>query len=216
MKVSFSYLLVLPVLLVLTYLAGIFFPDLAEHLKGLEGFASLLIVVLTAVYVFFTGLMVQQMIKAQADERRPYIIADFNIQHPHVWFVVKNIGRLPALNLTIIIDPELIALRKSNLSQKVFSTPFKFFPPGKEFRTFINAAYDFLDESQPDNYTISISYNWLGHKEFVAEEIHINLDAYKHAITVNQNTIHDLTNELIALKKEISSIEGSIKKIANR
>ena len=54
-----------------------------------------------------TGFMVRQTIKNAEEERRPFVVADFELEGSIFNFVLKNIGKLPAKNVSVSITPDI-------------------------------------------------------------------------------------------------------------
>lgn len=168
-KSTFVLFLLLPPLLIAACWALKFFsPGWTQQFGGFGNVANALAVfltyyyvVLTGYYVFLTGRLVQQAIlsqghvlRAQEAEFRPYVIADIEFEGILGSLVIKNVGRLPAQNVRIKFDPEIIATSRMdgtvyNLTEQLLSEPIAFFPPGKVQRSNLGPAEEFLDPDEP-------------------------------------------------------------------
>lgn len=103
---------------------------------------NFLVTIATAIYVFLTYKLLNETVKSRKLQNRPYIIADMEIKGICLKMVVKNIGTNSALNVKIIVQPEI-------------NNPFidiKFFAPNREISNIV--SYIFQEELNKDKSTI--------------------------------------------------------------
>jgi len=186
------FLFVLPLLFILIYILSAMLPSISNKFGGPSELSNFLIVLLTYFYVVLTGIMVRQMIENQKLERRPYIIADLDFVEHLVWFTLKNIGRTPASNIKVRIEPELKTIDKKNVSEILFNKPIKFFPPNKEFRSFINTSIEILKDENPQEFRIYLDYQDVERKEKFSESYLINIENQKNRSFVSKKGIEDI------------------------
>ncbi|MBW8245289.1 hypothetical protein K1F50_21005, partial [Muricauda oceani] len=65
-------------------------------------------IVLTYFYVIFTWEMLQRIETQNYLEKRPYIIADFHKERQILKIYIKNIGKTPAKNVKVVLQPDVI------------------------------------------------------------------------------------------------------------
>lgn len=90
-------------------------------------------------------------------ERRPYLIADFNSDNSELSFILKNIGKSPAKDVKISIEPDIIKFDGYSLNKSIFSKPINFFPPQKVVETWIERTSKYFDKN-PDEYKVTLNY----------------------------------------------------------
>lgn len=207
MKVLLLY--IVPLILVGLFLFAVTNPKLVVELGGTVTFISFLTVLLTYFYVVLTGLMVKQMIKSQEEERRPYITVDIEFEQSRGWLVISNIGRLPATDVKIKIEPELVAVQERKLSETLLSKPIAYFPPGKTLRSFVDVGRDILAKDSPHEFTATVSYTWPGQKETQSETYGINLDFYSHRLYTPKMDLTDINERLKEIERHLASIAKS-------
>jgi hypothetical protein len=203
-----TLLFFIPVGLIGIFILCIMFPDTANKFGGASTIVSFLTVLLTYIYVVLTGMMVRQMVKAQQDEDRPYILAHLEFDQNLCWIVVSNIGKKPAKGLTIKIDPPLVGLRNVDIAQKLFAKPISFFPPGKVFRSAVNSSVAMFADGSIDEYRFTISYAWDGCPNPVTEEYTVNVGFNKGRWGVDKKDLDDIANSLDSIEKHLEIISN--------
>jgi len=126
----------------------------------------------------------------------------------NVWLVVKNIGKLPAEDLNVTVNPELKTATGVKLAETIFSEPFAFFPPQKEFRSFINLSPDFLSEESPSEYEFTVSYKWKGSEKLNEAKYRINVSNYKKALFRDEKGIKDIVEGINNLIRAIKDFKN--------
>ena len=197
---------IVPLILLSLFIFFVTHADCANYFGGTVTIVSFLTALFTYFYVALTGLMVRQMVKAQEDERRPYVLAHLEFDQHMSYIVISNTGRRPAKNLTIKIDPPLIGLRNTDIGQKFFSKPISFFPHGKVFRSVVNSSLEMFKEGFIDEYKFTISYSWEGQTSPVSEEYTTNIGFNKGRWGVDKKDIDDIANALESIEKHLETM----------
>ncbi|WP_143960192.1 hypothetical protein [Litoribacter populi] len=83
---------------------------------------------LTYFMVIFTWETLQKSRQESYLESRPYLIADFEAEEGLLYFYVRNIGKTPALNVNLHINPDIKLFDKISFNEKVFSKEIKYSP----------------------------------------------------------------------------------------
>lgn len=170
--------------------------------------SALVIACSTVAYVFFTYLMFRGMYKTRQAETRPYIVIDFEINDHLIDIVIQNIGKIAAKDVSFSFVPSLKKVNGEDLSKKGFLlNGFSFFPPGKRFSCFFDAAFEYFKEGkQPPSYKVAVSYkNYLTNREYNENYI-IDLSSYKGREYIEFKNIHHIANTLEEIKKDINQI----------
>ncbi len=186
-------------------LIGVF---VALHLLGsvdwkATDYLSFGMIVLTYFYVVFTWEMLQRIETQNYLEKRPYVIADFHKERQVLKIYIENIGKTPAKNVKVKLQPDVVTFQNKSINQTLFENPIQFFPPGKKIDTAINSRNDFFEKVENRNYQINITYNdFATNKEF-REVINIDLDHLENENNIIIKTTHDLVISIDKLTKEI-------------
>lgn len=160
-------------------------------------------IVLTYFYVIFTWEMLQRIETQNYLEKRPYIIVDFLTERRVLKIYVENIGKTPAKNVKVELQPDILTFQNKSLNQTLFDNPVQFFPPGKKVETAIDFKNKFFKEVKDRNYQIKIFYEDVATtKEFI-EVIDIDLDHLEQENDIITKTTHDLVISIDKLTKEI-------------
>ncbi len=207
MRVFLLY--IVPPILGALFLLGVAHPELANRFGGTATFISFLTVLLTYLYVVFTGLMVRQIAKAQEEERRPYITVDIEFEQSVGWLVISNIGKLPATEVEITIVPELVAVRGRKLSETILSKPIAYFPPGKILRSFVNVGRELLGKEGPKEFTARVSYSLPERQNRYTDTYSINIDFYSHRLYTSQRDLKDINERLKEIERHLATIAKS-------
>lgn len=169
--------------------------------------ATVVLVIATIIYVILTKGMLAHMVKTQNIEQRPYILVDFEFDDSFCWLVIRNTGKTPATNLTIVIKPEIINYAGLKLSETVFSKPTTFYPPGKTSRFSLKFKRDMLSEKESNEYEINIRYTWAGCIKPVQENYIINLENMKKWCERPGKGLTEIVNTLSEINTSIKSIK---------
>lgn len=207
-----TLLVIIPLLLVGIFILCAVIPETSNQLGGTTVIISFLTVLLTYIYVVLTGMMVQQMVKSHENENRPYILPNIEFDDEFGWIVIKNIGKKPAINLKIQIEPPLIGLNKRDIGDTIFGKPISFFPPGNIFRSVIDESSKLFKNNCPEKYNFILSYSWDGQKDQFVETYEINIEYNKACWLVNKKTIDDVVCSLEQIQEHLGKIQKSLNK----
>ncbi|APS40200.1 hypothetical protein SAMN04488033_13025 [Salegentibacter agarivorans] len=160
-------------------------------------------IVLTYFYVVFTWEMLQRIETQNYLEKRPYIIADFYKERQVLKIYVENIGKTPAKNVKVKLQPDIVTFQSKSLNQTLFENPIQFFPPGKKVETAINSMNTFFKEEENRNFQIKILYEDVATNKEFSEVIDIDLDHLAQENDIITKTTHDLVKSIDKLTNEI-------------
>jgi hypothetical protein len=160
-------------------------------------------IVMTYFYVVFTWEMLQRIETQNYLEKRPYIIADFYKERQVLKIYVENIGKTPAKNVKVKLQPDIVTFQSKSLNQTLFENPIQFFPPGKKVETAINSMNTFFKEEENRNFQIKILYEDVATNKEFSEVIDIDLDHLAQENDIITKTTHDLVKSIDKLTNEI-------------
>lgn len=166
-------------------------------------YLSLGMIVLTYFYVVFTWEMLQRIETQNYLEKRPYVIADFHKERQVLKIYIKNIGKTPAKNVKVELQPDIITFDNKSLNKTLFENPVQFFPPGKKIDTAINSRNDFFKNEENRKYQIKIHYEDVASNKEFNEVIDIDLDHLENENDIIIKTTHDLVKSVDKLTEEI-------------
>lgn len=135
-------------------------------------------------------------------ERRPYIVSDFTSEKSELGFYVKNIGKTPAKNVEIKIEPDIVKFNHDSLNKDVFGSTILFFPPEKSVATTINSTSNYFPNN-PENYVVSIKYTDSFNEKF-SENIHLDLKHHKKQSYIVEKDIRNIVECLEKLNTTLS------------
>ncbi|MBN1329944.1 MAG: hypothetical protein JXA54_10770 [Candidatus Heimdallarchaeota archaeon] len=211
------FFFVVPLILIVLYTISLFNEFVAQKFGGLSNISSFLIVLLTYLYVLLTARMIQKTAEIQNQERRPYILLDFEFIEDEVYIILSNTGKLPAFDLVIDFEPDIKTIFNEGLKESLFSNPIRFFPPGKIFRSFIGSGEDMLKDREPKTITLMLHYLWQGKKKPEQESYLINLDHYKKCNYVRETNTQEkiINNQLEKIGQILSNLESLLKNLTD-
>jgi hypothetical protein len=120
------------------------------------------------------------MVRSQEEERRPFVVVELEIDGGFGWLLIHNIGRRPAINLSITFTPELV----SSWGQKarpisLLAHTIAFLPPGKLIRLNLGLRQQVLKTNSEDSYQATLSYSWVGRRRQVTETAIVDMKAHR-------------------------------------
>lgn len=149
--------------------------------------------------------------KAQEEENRPYVIVivDPSPASPQLFdLVVRNIGKRPAKNVAIKLDPppirarEVKGLEMRNI--KLLNEPVAMIAPGQELRAFYDNAVDRKgNDDLPTAHTVSLSY-MDSSGETYEENSSLDLDALKGTLFTAVHTVHSIGKSMQNIDQTLS------------
>ncbi len=197
MKVIFNY--IFPILILIIGIV-IFYNSNNQFLTS--DYLTFALILLTYFYVYFTWETLNKMKKESHLERRPYIISDFTSDNSELGFYVKNIGKTPAKNVGIKIEPDIIKFNNDSLNKDIFGKKIDFFPPKKVVETTINETSKYFNNN-PDNYVVTLTYTDSFNEKF-SEKILLDLNHHKKQSYIVEKDIKNIVESLEKLNKTLS------------
>lgn len=164
---------------------------LNENNGTVTAVATAILAIITAIYAYLTYLMYQSNNKSTKEQVRPYVIFQIYEEEHFMKMSIQNIGKRPAKDVKIRINPEIdnleLSINKNNPLNKLLSEQ-AFIPPGFAIKTILQFMPNYFETKLPNQiYTISINYKNLDGENF-SENYNINLDNY-----FNRNMLANFT-----------------------
>ena len=160
------------------------------------------LILLTYFYVYFTWETLNKMKKESHLERRPYIVADFTSEKSELGFYIKNIGKTPAKNVEVRIEPDIVKFNNDSLNLDIFGSKINFFPPDKIVETTINSTSNYFNNN-PDQYVVSLNYTDSFNEKY-SENISLDLSHHKKQSYVVETDMKNVIKSLEKLNKTLS------------
>lgn len=193
-----------------------------------------LLVIITALYAYFTFRMMKASEKAVIASRdsidvmnkqieaslRPYI--DFELKrYPNhlIYMHIRNSGKINAENLSLSIDKDFHPLGnrgKKNLKEAfLFKNEVASFSPGTEITVGMLDMGEIgkLENISPSKFKITAKYSWAGHEKPVVEVNEIDLNSFIGSGLIPKP---DLLYETKEMKKELTEIKRIFKNIEQK
>jgi len=194
MKILFKY--------IIPSIAIIFFTYLRINDKihfSASDYISFGLTLLTYFYVVFTWEMLEKIKTESYLERRPYLVSDFKSQKNELYFYIENIGKTPAIDVEIKINPDFELINVDSINNSIFKDKIEFYPPKKVVKTFINSTNVFFRKN-PNKFDVTISYKDTFNNKF-SEHLTLDLNHHKKQNYVIEKDINDLIKSLENIKK---------------
>ncbi len=193
--------------------------------------ATVVLAFITWYYAKLTKRMLKSTENALAEELRPYVVVDILVENHQIILRIRNIGKRPAFNTIISIEPDVddIILEVEKTKKKLLNiSPFlnqKFISPGYEIKFVLNIGPQYLkikDSTRNYVYNFSISYSDSSGKLFSNEKCTIDLDniIYDEKVAIFNNThyLESINKNLENISKqfnELKSITNSLNKVSD-
>ena len=152
-----------------------------------------------------------QSVIFERERNRPYVIFDLIITDDScIHAVVKNIGKLPALNITIKSEPELFkTLGKENEIISFLQNKILFLPPDRELKDFVGLSWEFLRKYPETNFQIKLSYENPLNEKYNEVSV-LSLGFLKGTGTAKpEDSIKKISSHLDEIKKQLHDISTS-------
>lgn len=146
-------------------------------------------------------------------ELRPYVIVwvEESKATPQLFdLVVKNIGRRPAINVSLSLDPppkRAEEVRGHDIAKvKMLTEPISMIAPNQELRLFYDNHIDRMGRADlPTSHTATYTYEdgrkrWRKKPRYT-ESTTLDLEALKGTLFVSVNTVHDIGKSLKEIQK---------------
>ncbi|WP_111710230.1 COG1361 family protein [Lutibacter citreus] len=196
MKETFRYIIPTLIIIVFIYL-------ITNNQTEFDSsdYLSFGMIFLTYFYVIFTWEMLERMRTESHLEKRPYLIADFDSPKSNLSFYIKNIGKTPAKNVKIKVNPDIKLRDSDTINTTLFKGKIEFYPPSKKTETYITTTSDFF-KNNPDKFTIDLEYMDSFNNKFT-EVITLDLNHHKKQSYIVEKELKDLIKSLENIKKAI-------------
>ncbi|MGL4745699.1 MAG: hypothetical protein ACRCXL_15100 [Dermatophilaceae bacterium] len=102
--------------------------------------------------------------QVREEQSRPYVMVSAGespASREFIDIVIKNIGSTPAHDLTIKVDPPLVAARPGGYplaEAHIFKETISTWPPGYEFRVFFGSHIERRDKELPTTHDVTVTY----------------------------------------------------------
>ena len=173
------------------------------------------VAVVAALYTFqqvkIARAQAEEARTAEIEANRPYVIVMVEpsaaVGLPFFDLVVKNIGRRPALNVSIKLDPPPVRAREAEGAElaktKMFNRPVAMIAPGQEMRTFYDSAIDRNGRDDlPTSHTVHLAYEDSSGRPYPEESV-LDVNALEGIVYTSVKTVHDIGKALIEIQKTL-------------
>jgi len=166
---------------------------------------NFLVTIATTIYVFLTYKLLNETVKSRKLQNRPYIIADMELKNIYLKMVVKNIGTNSALNVKIIVQPEI-------------SNPFtniKFLAPNREISNVVSYMFDQEpNETKITIYKFIISYED-AYKFKFKDEYTIDISPLLLSTSYNEDDNKAIVEKLDKMLSKFDNIKNELHDISS-
>lgn len=177
---------------------------LLQILDLLNKYSSLILVVVTLVYVFFTIILAKETRKLREVETSPLIGVIANAIAPTVFkLTIKNIGKAPAYNLSFFIDDKYLKFFRYGFNHQI-----SYFAPDQEF-SILTSGYKELKESEYENIPIKIKYFSKDGSEIL--DTYTMEWQYLDKVLLEEDTLHTIKKELEHITQELKNLSSIAK-----
>ena len=176
----------------------------------------LIVAVVAALYAKAQWEASKQQIKdarqTEVEASRPYVIAtaEPSVVSNHLFdLVVRNIGRRPAMDVTVRLDPppkrasETVGLEIAKI--KMLTEPVAMIAPDQEMRVFYDSHIDRKGtEGLPSSHTVSLTYRDTSGHTYNEHSV-MDLEALRGAMWTDAKTVHTIGKTLEEIKKVLGN-----------
>ena len=150
----------------------------------------------------------------------PLVNFDVSLKHRViVYFVVSNIGNVPAENVNFSFSIEL-PWRDENRKPPLLTKGIKYLPPGREFKWFFRTAQDIFskDKKIPTEFEVTATYFHPQIGRYYSDVFYIDFNDYLHT-EISESEIFQhgkkLEESIMSLTGELKSINKHLEAISN-
>lgn len=143
--------------------------------------ATFLVLVVTAIY---GARQFKEAKNLRREQTRPFVVTSIGVEQQMLFmFVIENVGKTPAFNVAVKIDPPLQSDMKNLDDAWILTSPIPTMPPGDRFRTYWESAITVFSEEKPyphpKTYRAAVTYeDSTGHK-YGPEEYVLDFQVYQ-------------------------------------
>lgn len=168
--------------------------------------ATIILVLATCIYVYFSYKLTKETIKLREVETSPFISIIFDISFQavsHSKIIIKNIGKAPAYNITFKIDKKYL----SHFNGYTFENNIEYFAPDQEFYILAN-GFNNLKEAGFESIPITVNYKSNDDRTF-NEIFNLRWQPFQY---YEKNTLEDIKKSFDNLNKEVKELNKTLKK----
>lgn len=167
----------------------------------LQAGAAVVLVFVTAAYVWLTRKSLIEIENARASEIAPYVIVYFDTPED-LWIelVIKNVGKTPAIDFKINVEPMTDLFEHVGILHN--GSPS--IPPGYEIRSFVSMARYLTMEGVTLTFTATITYRAESEtaKPIVSKQV-LDLSVHKDRSSIDRKNIHHVAENLGKICKQL-------------
>lgn len=146
---------------------------------------------------------------AQAEQERPYVIVFIDTSEASqqlMDLVVQNVGRTPAWNVRIHLDPPPVRAQETPglelAKARLFNEHLPLLPPGRTIRAFFDSAIDRKGEDLPTEYRVRVTYENLRGERWDEESV-LDLETLRGAMFTEIFGMHHLAKAVWDMSKHL-------------
>jgi len=180
-----------------------------EKLDLLNKYSSLILVIATAIYVYFTVRLAKETRKLREVETHPFISLELGqLRGSSILSLkIRNIGKAPAYNITFEIEDEFKDLFRFNFKNKI-----NYFAPQQEIEC-VAKHYNELNELDTSSVPIKVSYSSKDKQNF--EEIFYLEWSSLDGVLLEKNPPEEISKNLEKIYKELEKFNRENEKKGN-
>ncbi|ATB68506.1 hypothetical protein SJPD1_0378 [Sulfurospirillum diekertiae] len=167
--------------------------------------ATIILVLATCIYVFFSYKLTKETIKLREVETSPFISIIFDISFQavsHSKIIIKNIGKAPAYDISFKVDEKYL----SHFNGYTFENTIEYFAPEQEFFILAN-GFNNLKEAGFESIPITVHYKSKDNRSFT-EVFNLRWQHFKY---FEKDTLEDIKKSFDDLNKEIKELNTTVK-----
>jgi hypothetical protein len=144
-------------------------------------------------------------------QERPYVTVYFDASNRgFMFFIIRNSGNSPAIDVTFKFDPAPIDHAGRPLTQiSLFQKPISFLPPGKHYKQLLDASHRFLAEGKTTKYKVTVIYSSTS-GELFKEVTEFDL-SYMRQSNLPGKSVEENLEDISKHIKDLNALLGSVK-----
>ncbi len=157
--------------------------------------------VVVVVYLWLGFLGVRQLREARLsreEQARPFVIVDFTFRKFLIYLTVRNIGKTPALDVSITFDQPLSSTledAEAVTDSPLFKAPIPMLAPGRVISVLFDGPTRFTDASLPRIYYVTVKYSDPKRRRFEDPPYPLDLNQYLGS-ALEQDGLPELVKEV--------------------
>jgi hypothetical protein len=130
---------------------------------------TVVICIVTCLYVWYTRRLLQVTTEAHAETSRPYVFASLTSQNRKIDLVIKNFGPRAAYNIVVRTEPDLSAIALTIVGDKMFRPLLRqeVLAPGQEVKGLVSLTPALVRSSALRAFDFTITYDDSSGKQFI-------------------------------------------------